>query len=509
MRSFLSKLFLVSPSNGSAKARSGHVMSAVRPKRSRSRRGLRVESLERRDLFAGLQFDNMTDLDASTWDIDVDQAGNSYVSGTFAGTVDFDPGLSRPDGSDTLTARGFKDIFVAKYTPAGQLTWAVQFGGDSPSLGGLKSDIGTNIEVDTAGNVYVGGMFVGTGTFGTKTLTAVNGGDTFVAKLNSSGVVQWVQSWNGTDEDQLIGMAVDSLGNVVAASHDYGASTIIKKFAPSGSTTWTKSITTNIRVTAQGDVAVDSSGNIYVADTFYGTVDFDPSNRVKSVSNFTSSLGTAYVLSLNASGSFRWVSPFLGQPSASGTYGSAGVTSLAIDKTGNVLVGGFQTGPVDFQASPATVIMPDKGGVLLNLNPSTGYLNWAKTFSSTDGTAYLMSIDVDSTGNIYTAGYFYGTVDFDPGAGVVSRSSVNRNTDLFFMKLSATGNLVWAETLGDVGSETALGIAVDSSGAIQVVGNLQGYDTPTTIDLNLDPLISNTVTAESKLRTYRVRMKQI
>ena len=67
----------------------------------------------------------------SPWDIAADASGNSYISGGFAGTVDFDPLATHADNSDVLTARGISDAFIAKYAPDDSLLWALRMGGDS------------------------------------------------------------------------------------------------------------------------------------------------------------------------------------------------------------------------------------------------------------------------------------------------------------------------------------------------------------------------------------------
>lgn len=94
-------------------------------------------------------------------------------------------------------------------------------------------------------------------------------------------------------------------------------------------------------------------------------------------------------------------------------------------------------------------------------------------------------VAVDSTGNIYSTGYFHGTVDFDPSAGTDLKSAVG-GSDVFVMKMNADGSYgttyTFGGTLGDVGN----GIAVDSSGNIFITGYFTG-----TADLDPTVGVSN------------------
>ena len=112
--------------------------------------------------------------------IAADSAGNSYVTGMFAGTAMF--GVDEP--SETmLTSAGSDDIFVARYDPNGTLVWVTQ-------ARGTGSDRGRAIATDGAGNSHVIGNFKDTAIFGPgeaneTTLTAAGGADSFVAKFSS------------------------------------------------------------------------------------------------------------------------------------------------------------------------------------------------------------------------------------------------------------------------------------------------------------------------------------
>lgn len=123
-------------------------------------------------------------------------------------------------------------------------------------------------------------------------------------------------------------------------------------------------------------------------------------------------------------------------------------------------------------------------------------LQWAKTADvmSTNAGNEGRCITHDASGNIYTTGYFGGTVDFDPGLGTYSLTA--SAWDTFILKLDAAGNFIWAKNIGAVGSITnPRGIAMDITGNVYVTGY---YDTIVDFDpgpgiFNLTPNGSNDV----------------
>jgi len=136
----------------------------------------------------------------------VDGSGNSHVTGYFDGTATFGPGQN-------LKAAGNYDLFVAKYNSSGALQWAKRAGGVGSSTDAYS------IAVDGSGNSYVTGSFDATATFGPNeinetSLTAVGVYDTFVAKYNSSGALQWAKRAGGVGSAaDGFGIAADSSGN--------------------------------------------------------------------------------------------------------------------------------------------------------------------------------------------------------------------------------------------------------------------------------------------------------
>ncbi|MBK7669533.1 MAG: SBBP repeat-containing protein [Sphingobacteriaceae bacterium] len=78
---------------------------------------------------------------------------------------------------------------------------------------------------------------------------------------------------------------------------------------------------------------------------------------------------------------------------------------------------------------------------LISVSISAQNLVWAKKLGGT-GDEFGKTIAVDASGNVYTAGFFTGTTDFDPGAGISNLTS-SGGFDIFVSKLDASGNFAW------------------------------------------------------------------
>jgi hypothetical protein len=89
------------------------------------------------------------------------------------------------------------------------------------------------------------------------------------------------------------------------------------------------------------------------------------------------------------------------------------------------------------------------------------------TGSSYDSTT---SSAIDPAGNVYITGQFWGTVDFDPGPGVVKLTSTGRG-NIFFAKYDISGNYVYAKVLAGAGG-IGKSIAVDNMGNVYVTGHI-------------------------------------
>jgi hypothetical protein len=81
-------------------------------------------------------------------------------------------------------------------------------------------------------------------------------------------------------------------------------------------------------------------------------------------------------------------------------------------------------------------------------------------------------VAVDSSGNVYITGVFRNTVDFDPGNGVVSKTSAG-GSDVYLAKYNACGQLDWAQAWGAASNDEGLSVIVDSANGVYVCGTFK------------------------------------
>lgn len=97
---------------------------------------------------------------------------------------------------------------------------------------------------------------------------------------------------------------------------------------------------------------------------------------------------------------------------------------------------------------------------------------WAKSMGGI-GEDYGSGISVDASGNVYSVGSFYGTVDFDPGVGTFELTSLG-GTDIFISKLDSSGNFLWAKSMGGTAYDQGHGIFIDNLGNVYTTGKFYG-----------------------------------
>ncbi|NOQ75087.1 MAG: T9SS type A sorting domain-containing protein [Crocinitomix sp.] len=346
----------------------------------------------------------------------VDASGNTYTTGYFKDIADLDPAAATMN----FTSNGEQDIYIQKLNADGELIWAKQ-------MGGTGTDEGKSIAVDNSGNVYTTGYFEGTVDFdpnaGTTDLTAIGGSDIYIQKLNSDGDLLWVKQMGGGSLDG---------GNAIA---------------------------------------VDGLGNVHTTGIFTGTIDFDPG--AGSFDLGPTGFTDVFIQKLDTDGDFIWA---VSMGSSSYDYGNA----IFVDASSNVYSTGYFVGTVDFDPGAGDLSLTSNGGndIYVQKLDGDGILIWAKSFGGIENDI-ASGIAVDGSGNTLITGYYYGTVDFDPGAGITDLTALG-NTDVFVQKLDDSGDLVWVKNLGGANWEFSYDVTTDAAGNVYTVGSYDG-------DIDADP----------------------
>ena len=273
--------------------------------------------------------------------IAVDPTGNIAVTGSFSGTVDFDPG----EGRTELTSAGASDAFLLRLTPDGNLVWARR-------LGGKLADTGMRVAVGTKGEMWVAGSFQGS----MEALDSAGKTDAFIARFDEAGALSWARRIGGLKDDEARGVAAGRNGEVWVAGNFEETAGI----GPSGGQLALQSAGKAdifvLRLDAAGTLAFSGriggpqeeslgsaaaagSGGLALAGRFSGTVDFDPGPG--SLSRAAAGPADAFFARLEGTGRLAWAQQL-------GSSGSDFGSGIAGNREGSVVATGHLGGRDDF-----------------------------------------------------------------------------------------------------------------------------------------------------------------
>jgi len=410
-------------------------------------------------------FTQFTNWGGNVWSLEI-----ANLTGTAPG--DYKARLiATSSGSGSVALYDYVTITISEGVPSGG--WAVTWGGSV-----FESEHG--LATYGTGNAYVVGNYEDTIDLDpgpdVDNHTSIGSRDCYICSFNPTGVYRWAGSWGGNGLDDIQGAVVDNSGNVYVmgtfentVDFDPGPGVFyidsngvydifISKFNPNGGFMW--SISWGGADTDWGrESAVDSSGNIYTIGYFKGLVDFDPGPGKEE---HTSADAMDFFLSkLDSDGDFQWVA----------IWDAVESYDVVVDDEGDIYLTGRFSKTKDFDPGAGidehTAIANDDA-FLMKLNSDSEYqwgVAWGGT-SSEEGSALAAS----KSGNIYVAGVFHETVDFDPGAPVVERSSNGFESDVYISKFDQNGSFQWVSAWGGTGPDDAQGVAVSDGDDIYITG---------------------------------------
>jgi len=353
--------------------------------------------------------------------------------------------------------------------------------GSAQTWGGSSAlDEGYGVAVDSSGNIYVTGDFCDTVDFnpeGGDPHTSKGSWDAFLSKFDSAGAFLWTRTWGGPSEDWGSAVAVDGFGNVYVTGnfretadfdpdggdpHTSNGSRdfFVSKFDSSGDFKWARTWgADNCHEEYSYGIAADGLGNVYITGYFSGDADFDPDGG--DPHSFHGG-HDAFLSKFDSSGDFQWARTWGGNNDDSGQ-------GVAADSSGYVYVtGGFY---LIVYLDPGGSDMYTSNGskdAYLSKFDSSGEFVWGRTWGGS-GYEQGSGVATDGSGNVYVAGYFRETVDFNPSGGDPHTSNGER--DIFLSKFDSSGDFQWAQTWGGSSSDRGWGIAADDSGNVCVTGD--------------------------------------
>lgn len=427
-------------------------------------------------------WDNQSGADIYPEFMAIDGQRNIYVNGVFNGTADFDPG----PGVFTLTSAGKyynKSTFVAKFNTEGSFIWANYL---YTTTGKMRS---TGITSDAEGNTYVTGYYTDTLYFVQNGVTmkrgsATNYEDVFIAKLDSTGAIQYVKSYGSIYDDKPGSVAVDAAGNLYATGYFYdsvwfeagnpaslvntylGYDLYVVKFNPAGDFQWVKTINDTTASMSINPVAIATSGSmLYVTGGYYDyngdSIDFDPG---PDVLNFPSGNGNTFLMAFDTSGNYKWAKNY-GTPDAyeypADVVARSNGNALLVSKIGS---GTSDFDPSGSEGEVTWPTYPGLGFFVLELDPDGNFVRVIPFHPSMHNTQ-PNSIALDGDDNIIMQGYFNGTMDFDPGPGTFNLTQKGwASNDIFILKLDPSGNFIWAASYHTPGTDSGKEMVADEYG---------------------------------------------
>ena len=432
--------------------------------------------------------------DDSGHSIAVDDSGNIYVTGHFRNTVDFNPLAP----VDEHTAEGDWDSFLCKYDSEGNFLWA-------RTWGTYLMDDGSDVIVDSLGNIYVTGIFalcvdLDPGPEEDIHCTSDAGSpypyDAFLSKFDPDGNYIWGQSWGGTKNEYTECVAFDLYENIFVTGNywidaDFDPDPAVEDIHISNGrndafiTVFKEDGDFIIALTWGGagedtckGVIGDDEDNFFVITDFEKTVDFNPAvDEDLHKSNGVSDICLS---------KFDTHADFVSAQSFGG-YGMDIANAIDIDIDQNIFITGCFQNTVDFDPGAGIDEHASNGAydIFVSKFNNGCEFQWAGTWGGSYSD-WAFDMAIDNLGNIFITGGFAGSVDFNPSAGEDWHSSYGAD-DVFLSRIDNDGGLISAVTWGGGDYDYGYGIASDSSNVIVTGGfeSLADFNPGNLVDENL------------------------
>jgi len=412
------------------------------------------------------------------YSITTNTSDDVFISGYFAGTVDFDPDAT----TTSYIASTSGSAFVCKLTSSGDFIWADSFGGQG-------NNIAASIHTDDSGNAYVTGYFYDVNgdpidfAPGSCVLNLyATDQSLFIQKIGTSPSVcgDITIDLQPVSQTVCVGAIVTFVVNASGTTNityqwqvemDDGDGGLYWNDISDGgsfSGTNTNILTVNTVISGQGYLRCLISGDLAsdeISDEVFLAV--GPNTPFVSASGFVHcGPGKVTISALGGvNGQYRWYTQASGGSPIAGEFNSTYITPVLTSATTYYV--SLNNGSCESSRVPVQV-------AISTCQPQPGFV-WAQGFGTgdmTNGTSEGDAILVDGDGNILVSGYFQGTIDFDNGPGTANLTAVGY--DAYLMKLTPTGTFLWAKSFGGPSLDYGGKISLDAAGNIYMMSSFQG-----------------------------------
>lgn len=423
----------------------------------------------------GFSIDGSGTFDLS-YDIDLDDQENIYLTGAMRGTNDFDPG----PGVFPLTGNGSNDdIFLASYNSIGDFRWAW-------STGSSSADYGTSVHWRN-NSVYLTGIFRSTVDFepglGTTNQTSQGNDDVFVGSYAASdGSLEQVITFGGTGNDFAGAITTGSSGEIYitgaingtanlnplgspAELVSTGSEAFVARYSNTFLHEWSRLMPSE--TLSEGNALAVSNDKLTVAGRYRGTTDFNVGGSpFNLISGNTDRVFAAQYDLMDGAFSDAWIVTRVE------TGGNDELSHVRLSSTEDVYVAGNFTGNAYVFGLDTPVASPDGNGVIFShLDASGQVLNYGSLTGN--GNCAIHALEIDANDNFYFAASFFNTATLSLPSGDVLLTGNGNQQTLVWGKLDAQLNLLWHQIFTGSGLMAPSAMAINGD-QIVMTGRFRG-----------------------------------
>jgi len=430
-----------------------------------------------------------------TYDVATDGSGNIFMANSFTNTATFN-GVQLTGSAKGSGANFDNSLYVCKLSPAKENLWKLYSNEGAVTPAALVTTANGDLIVAGSIRAVKGGATTsanlidaaGTITTFTNLGNAAVYDQSFVAKFNSAGILQWVKELNSSaTKDTTVetaALATDASGNVyltgtfakglslpaatpltATSTNTSQAAFIAKLDGKTGDAVWLKTTSGGIKSEVFPALTVGDDGALYVAG--------DVANAAAPVAvtigdkSFTpSQIADLVLIKLNTDGNVAYVQE---RPNLSTTAGKDVRVKDIVVKNGKAFVCGSvyaSFGGIQFTGNTLTSTSTYLNGFTAAFNTSDGSDVWQKAVLA-PAIAEVSGAVIGKDGNLFVCGYHYNALGTAVAAGPVNFGDTtlvdvtNKFGDLFLASYDpATGKTKEVHSAGKgAGSELSFALA--------------------------------------------------